>query len=148
MRGAMLVIGLCLAVGATAAQSGGTAPGTPAAVTLPPDLDRVLRDYESAWRDGDGARMGTLFTEDGFAIQSGRPIARGRAAIAGGITRPGGALQLIAYAYATSGEIGHIVGGYRYPESKGPGGRFVLALRRGTDGRWLIAADLDNEGPR
>jgi ketosteroid isomerase-like protein len=144
----MLVIGVVLAAGAAAAQSGSTAPEPPAAVTLPAELDRVLRDYESAWRDGDGARMGTLFTEDGFAIQSGRPIARGRVAIAGGITRPGGALQLSAYAYATSGDVGHIVGGYRYPESKGPGGRFVLALRRDTDGRWLIAADLDNAGPR
>ena len=24
------------------------------------------------------------------------------------------------------------------------GGKFLLALRRGGDGRWLIAADLDN----
>lgn len=29
-----------------------------------------------------------------------------------------------------------------------PGGRFVLALQSGPDRRWLIAADLDNSGPR
>jgi ketosteroid isomerase-like protein len=121
---------------------------TPATGELPGELARVLRDYEAAWRDGDGARMAALFTEDGFAIQGGRPIARGRSAIAAGITRPGGALQLVAYAYATSGDVGHIVGGYRYPESKGTPGRFVLALRRDANGRWLIAADLDNTGPR
>jgi ketosteroid isomerase-like protein len=120
----------------------------PPAVTLPPALDRVLRDYEAAWRDGDGARLSALFTEDGFAIRGGRPIARGRAAIAAGVTSPGGSLQLVAYAYATSGDVGHIVGGYRYPQSRGAPGRFVLALRRGADGRWLIAADLDNNGPR
>jgi ketosteroid isomerase-like protein len=120
----------------------------PPAVTLPADLDRVLRDYEAAWRAGDGARMASLFTEDGFAIQSGRPLARGRAEIARGLTKPGGALQLTAFAYATAGDVGHIVGGFRYPETTGPGGRFVLALRRGPDGRWLIAADLDNTGPR
>jgi ketosteroid isomerase-like protein len=120
----------------------------PPAVTLPPALDRVLRDYEAAWRDGDGARLAALFIDDGFAVQSGSPLARGRTAIAGNIKGPGGALQLTAYAYASDGGVGYIVGGYRYPQSTGPGGRFVLALRLGPDGRWLIAADLDNSGPR
>ena len=120
----------------------------PPPVTLPPALDRVLRDYEAAWRDGDGARLAALFTEDGFAVQSGSPMARGRAAIASNITGPGGALQLTAYAYSVSDSVGYIVGGYGYPQTSGPGGRFVLALRLGTEGRWLIAADLDNTGPR
>jgi ketosteroid isomerase-like protein len=118
----------------------------PSAITLPPALDRVLRDYERAWRDGNGPGLAALFTDDGFAVQSGSPIRRGRAAIAQGITRPGGDLQLTAYAFSVSGTVGYIVGGYRYPQSTGPGGRFVLALRMGPDGRWLIAADLDNSG--
>jgi ketosteroid isomerase-like protein len=117
-------------------------------VTLPPALDRVLRDYESAWRDGDGPRLAALFTDDGFGMQSGSDTARGRDAIAKKITRPGGALQLTAHAYATDGAVGYIVGSYRYPETRGPGGRFVLALRMGPDGRWLIAADLDNAPAR
>lgn len=121
---------------------------SPPAVTLPPALDRVLRDYESAWRDGDGPRLASLFTEDGFAVQSGSPLARGQAAIARNITGPGGALQLTAYAYSVSGTVGYIVGGYRYPQTGGAGGRFVLAVQLGPEGRWLIAADLDNSGPR
>ncbi len=120
----------------------------PDAVALPPALDRVLRDYESAWRDGDGQRLAALFTEDGFAVQSGSPLARGREAIAKNIKGPGGALQLTAYAYSVSDTVGYIVGGYRYPQTTGPGGRFLLALRMGQEGRWLIAADLDNTGPR
>lgn len=120
---------------------------TPPAVSLPPAFDRVLRDYEAAWRDGDGSRLAALFTEDGFAVQSGSPIRRGRAAIADGLTKPGGTLQLTAYAYSSSANVGYIVGGYRYPTTVGAGGRFVLALRSGPDGRWLIAADLDNSGP-
>ena len=123
-------------------------PQMPAVISLPPAFERVLRDYEAAWRDGDGARLATLFTEDGFAVQNGSPIRRGRAAIAEGVTKPSGALQLSAYAYSSSGEVGYIVGGYRYPTTVGAGGRFVLALRSGPDGRWLIAADLDNNGPR
>jgi ketosteroid isomerase-like protein len=121
-------------------------PTTP--VTLPPALDRVLRDYETAWRAGDGTAMAALFTEDGYAIQSGRPIVRGRDAIARTVTKPGGALQLVPYSYSSDGRVGFIVGGFRYPETKGPGGRFVLALRMGDDGGWLIAADLDNAAAR
>ena len=132
------------------AQTPQAPPGTPmpSVVSLPPEFDRVLRDYEAAWRDGDGQRLAALFTEDGFAVQSGSPIRHGRAAIAGGLTKPGGTLQLTAYAYSSSGNVGYIVGGYRYPTTVGAGGRFVLALRSGADGRWLIAADLDNSGPR
>jgi ketosteroid isomerase-like protein len=120
---------------------------TPSVISLPPAFDRVLRDYEAAWRDGDGPRLAALFTEDGFAVQSGSPIKRGRAAIAGGLTKPAGTLQLTAYAYSSSDKVGYIVGGYRYPTTVGAGGRFVLALRTAPDGRWLIAADLDNSGP-
>ena len=124
------------------------AEAVPSAIALPPALNRVLRDYERAWRDGNGPGLAALFTDDGFAVQSGSAIRQGRAAIAQGITRPGGALQLTAYAFSMSDTVGYIVGGYRYPESTGPGGRFVLALRMGADGRWRIAADLDNSGPR
>lgn len=83
-----------------------------------------------------------LFVNHGFAVQNGSPVARGRAAIAGSVAAPGGARQLDAYAYSTSGTVGYIVGGYRYPASRGLEGRFVLALRQGQDGRWLIAANL------
>ncbi len=79
----------------------------------------MLRDYEAAWRDGDGPRLAALFMEDGFAVQSGSPIRRGRMAIAAGITKPGGALQLTAYAYSSSGNVGYIIGGYRYPNTVG-----------------------------
>lgn len=149
LSGVILVVVAGLSPIAARQIGGSTAvDAAPEAVTLPPALDRVLRDYEGAWRDGDGGRLAALFTEDGFAVQSGSPLARGRAAIAKNITGPGGTLQLTAYAYSVSDSVGYIVGGYRYPQSTGPGGRFVLALRMGQDGRWLIAADLDNTGPR
>jgi ketosteroid isomerase-like protein len=121
---------------------------TPPTIPLPPAFERVLRDYEAAWRDGDGARLAGLFTEDGYAMQNGSPVRQGRTAIAAGLTRPGGALQLSAYSYSSSGDVGYIIGRYQYPSMAGPGGRFVLALRSTTNGRWLIAADLDNSGPR
>jgi ketosteroid isomerase-like protein len=145
---ALVVVVLAAPPSAWARQSGAADVAAPPAITLPPALDRVLRDYERAWRAGDGPALARLFVDDGFAVQSGSPIARGHAAIAGNIKGPGGELQLTAYAYATADTVGHIVGGYRYPDTKGPGGRFVLALKQGPGGRWLIAADLDNSGPR
>lgn len=144
----LLVLCLAVAVATPSAQPAVATEDVPPAITLPPALDRVLRDYESAWRDGDGARLASLFTAEGFAVQSGSPLARGHAAIARNITSPGGALQLSAYAYDVDGTVGYIIGGYRYPQSNGPGGRFVLALKRNASGRWLIAADLDNSGAR
>jgi ketosteroid isomerase-like protein len=149
LAGVVFVVAAAIA-GAGASARAPQAPSgaqAPPVISLPPAFDRVLRDYEAAWRDGDGPRLAALFTEDGFAVQNGSPLRRGRPAIAAGVTKPGGALQLTAYAYSSSGDVGYIVGGYRYPTTVGAGGRFVLALRSGPDGRWLIAADLDNSGP-
>ena len=150
LAGFIVALTVVIAGAQAGAQTPQASPDTqmPSVISLPPAFDRVLRDYESAWRDGDGSRLAALFTEDGFAVQNGSPIRRGRDAIAGGVTKPGGTLQLSAYAYSSSGTVGYIVGGYRYPTTVGAGGRFVLALRAGPDGRWLIAADLDNSGPR
>lgn len=117
-------------------------------ITLPPALDRVLRDYEAAWKAGDGSRLAALFTEDGFSLHNGSLPGRGRDVIAAELTGPGGDLLLRAFAWATSDSVGYIVGGYRYPNTQGPGGKFLLALRKGPDGRWLIAADMDNSGGR
>lgn len=117
-------------------------------VQLPPELDRVLRDYEKAWRSGDGRALAEVFTEDGFALSNGSMPVRGRAGIAETIRGPGGELQLRAFAWSTSDTVGYIVGGYTYSNSSGPGGKFLLALRKGSDGKWRIAADMDNSAAR
>lgn len=113
-------------------------------VTLPAELDRVLRDYEAAWEAGDGARLASLFTDDGFVLNNGSMPVKGRSGIARMLTQPGGDLLLRAFAYSTSDTVGYIIGGYRYPTTTGPGGKYILALRKGRDGRWLIAADMEN----
>lgn len=127
-------------------------PDTAAAmpsVTLPPALDRVLRDYERHWAAGDAAALALLFAEDGFVLQGGQLPIRGRAAIREMYGRQaGGALRLRALAFATADSIGYILGAYGYG-SQGPGdiGKFTLTLRRGVDGGWLIFSDMDNLNP-
>lgn len=119
----------------------------PPSVELPDDLARVLRDYEREWAAGNAAGLAALFTEDGFALPSGRHPVRGREAIAGHYRNAGGPLRLRALAFEAEDPIAWIVGAYGYGEEGGDRGKFVLALRRGPDGAWLIAADIDNSNP-
>jgi uncharacterized protein (TIGR02246 family) len=125
-----------------------TTPSVDAAmpsVTLPPALDRVLRDYERAWRSGDAAAVAALFAEDGFLLQSGRAPIRGRTAITKAYTgQAGGALRLRAYAYATADTVGYILGAYGYGEGNADMGKFTVTLRRDRGGPWLLFSDMDN----
>lgn len=155
MRRFALVILLLSLAAPAAAQAPASAPApTPApapapapeapSVALPPELDRVLRDYEAGWRAGDEAALAALFAPDGFVLSPGRPPVRGRDAIRHVYREMAGPLHLRALAYATDGSTGWIVGQYRAHPDQPDAGKFVLALRRGEDGRWLIAADMDN----
>ncbi|MEX2154607.1 MAG: nuclear transport factor 2 family protein [Gemmatimonadaceae bacterium] len=119
-------------------------------VTLPPDLERVLRDYERFWRAGDAASLAGIFTEDGFIARPGGWI-RGRDAIRQAYqAMAGGDLRLRAIAYAVGDTVGYIVGAYGYGETaaNADNGKFVLALRREPGRPWMIASDLDSANRR
>ena len=51
-------------------------PASLPSIVLPDELDRVLRDYERAWRAGDENALAALFTEDGF-VPTGQGWVRG-----------------------------------------------------------------------
>ena|SRR5688500_5668909 len=116
-------------------------------VQLPPDLARVLTDYETEWRKG-GAAVAQLFTEDGFVLSGGRPPIRGRAAIAAHYgSGGGGPLSLRALAYAAEGSVGYIIGGYTMERGTPDIGKFTLTLRK-QNGRWMIVSDMDSPNRR
>jgi ketosteroid isomerase-like protein len=118
-------------------------------VTLPPELDRVLREYEHAWGIGDGAALAALFADDGFVLQNNAPPVRGRAAIQAAYQGQGGApLRLRALAYASGTTDGYIIGSYRYGAQSGDVGKFTLTLRRKPGERWMIFSDMDNSNVR
>lgn len=117
-------------------------------VDLPAGLDRVLRDYEKAWRANDAAALAQLFTEDGFVLANGKPAVRGRPAIEAAYTGHGGPLVLRALSFSVDGAVGYIIGGYAVAADADDIGKFVLALRKDKKGRWLIAADIDNTNSR
>ncbi|HET8712100.1 MAG TPA: nuclear transport factor 2 family protein [Gemmatimonadales bacterium] len=131
---------LCLAIltSTAAAQSPASLPS----VTLPPELDRVLREYEKNWRAGDENGLAALFTTDGF-VPSNTGFVRGRDAIVAQYKDQQGELNLRAHAYAMSDTVGYIVGAYGFGTDGADRGKFVLALRRARGGPWLIAADID-----
>ena len=147
MRVACVILCAIAAFSSTAvAQAPGAASPPPPpplpSVTLPPELNRVLRDYERHWRAGDEQALATLFTADGFVPRSGGWV-RGSDGIRKTYENFSGDLRLRALAYAVDDTVGYIVGGYRYGEGANDGGKFVLALRRSPGGQWLIAADID-----
>lgn len=150
MRLPSLLFAFLVAGVATAPLAAQSAPAslTPPSVTLPAELDRVLRDYERLWRAGDAAALSRLFAEDGFVLQSGRPPVRGRAAIATAYAgQGGGELRLRALGYATADTVGYIVGAYAYGADDDVG-KFTLTLRRTRGGPWVIFSDMDNASRR
>ncbi len=140
---ALLILALMVAPAA-----GQQAPAGEPSVTLPPELARVLTDYEAAWQQRDAAALARLFAEDGFVLPNGAMPVRGRAAIEKHYTGHGGPLSLRAFAYATEGNVGYIIGGYAGKPGEPDDGKFTLTLRKGADGRWLIMSDMDNSNRR
>lgn len=113
--------------------------------TLPPELERVLRDYERAWRAGDAKALAALFAEDGFVLQGNHPPVRGRTAIQAAYVGQGEApLRLRALAYSVEESIGYIIGACGYGDAPGDMGKFTLTLRRAPGGPWMIFSDMDN----
>ena len=140
-KAAILAAILALATEPAAAQL----PGAKGSfVSLPPELDRILRDYEQAWRAHDAAALAALFADDGFILPSGSPPVRGRSSIQTAYSKAGGPLALHALAARTSGDTGYIIGVFGREPSGPLVGKFVLALIKASSGRWLIMADIDN----
>ena len=119
-----------------------------ATVVLPPELARVLTDYEAAWRSKDAKALASLFAEDGFVLSSGVPAVMGRIQIEHRYRNSGGPLSLRAFAFATAGSVGYIIGGFARQAGEPDIGKFTLTLQKGNDSRWLIMSDMDNGNSR
>ena len=141
MRICLLLFALCGPLLATASPAATRLPDA----ALPAPLERVLRDYEQAWRAADAKALAALFAEDGFVLQSNQPPVRGRSAIEAAYAGQGGSpLRLRALAYAVEENTGYIIGAYSYGNNACDTGKFTLTLKRVGDGPWLIFSDMDN----
>lgn len=119
-------------------------PDLPAEIELPAEMDRVLRDYEAGWRASDSEALAAIFTPDGFILRPGNRPVRGRSNIEEAYRGSGGALILTAYDFGADGNVGYIIGGFRYSPDGPDLGKYTLTLRKLEDGRWYIQSDMDN----
>lgn len=146
MRYVAIILAFCFASAAhVIAQDSADIRPLPS-VELPPELDRVLRDYETAWAAGDADGLAELFTDDGL-VRNPSGWIQGHDAIRAKYVNAGGPLRLRGVSYAVGQTAGYVVGAYGYGagETFDDRGVFVLALRRAdADSPWQIAADLDN----
>src|SRR5687768_18322623 len=106
MRVPSLLFALCTAA-ALHAQTPEQASAPLPSITLPPELGRVLTDYETQWRFG-GDSLTKLFAEPPILTVGGKPPARGHAAIVTHYAGPKDPLALRGSAYNMEGndEIG------------------------------------------
>jgi ketosteroid isomerase-like protein len=146
-RIAIFPLCLVLCAGWLALADDSTAPASAVAPTpsveLPPELDRVLRDYEKAWSTKDSKALAALFAADGFVLPTGSDPVRGGEAIETYYRGQGGPLALRAIAFATAGDIGYILGAYASAADQPDDGKFTLTLKR-VEESWAIFSDMDN----
>ena len=142
-RGARVEVECLAAAGFAPAPASAAAERLPSAA-LPPELARVLTDYEMAWSAKDAPALARLFAEDGFVLAGGRPPVRGRAAIERHYAGSGGPLALRALAFGADGRAAYVIGAYAGRAGDPDDGKFTLTLRREPNGRWLIVSDMDN----
>lgn len=121
---------------------------TPPTVSLPPEMDKVLKDYENAWIAKDTAALAKLFTTGGMALPSTQLPAQGEESIRKAYApHVGSPLNLRPFGFGVSGDLGYVIGGWGGATDKPEYGKFVLVLRK-IDGRWMIVADMDNSNRR
>ena len=137
MRAAVLALGVALSACAT--------PATPSSsgATLPPELQRVLEDYSTAWRAKDAKALAALFADDRTVVPNACPPAKDRAGIEACYTGSGGGIGLTALDHRIDGSMAYIIGEYAGAPGGPAAGKFVLTLTRDATGRWLIVADMD-----
>ena len=112
-------------------------------VELPDELQRVLTDYETHWKNNDATALANLFTEDGFILRPRNTPTRGRDLIEEAYQNSGGDLRLSAYDFQINGALGYILGGYTYGDRTEDVGKFTLVLKK-VEGVWFIHSDMDN----
>lgn len=113
-------------------------------IDLPDELQEVLTNYETHWKNSDAKKLASLFTKNGFILRLGYDLVKGRENIQTSYENAGGGdLVLRAYDYSIQGNLAYIIGGYTYGSRVKDMGKYTLTLKK-TDGKWLIHSDMDN----
>jgi predicted TIM-barrel fold metal-dependent hydrolase len=122
-------------------------PSLPA-VTLPPELERLLREREqiSGTRDLRG-----VYTDDAQILDVSEAEdhwMRGADAIRYMVAAYAPDMRFVPNAYRIDGTSGYVAGVVRDAGSTDDAMYFTFGLRKGTDGRWQIAVESATNKPR
>ena len=121
-----------------------------AVVSLPADIDGVLRSFERNWQAPDNKMaLASQFTDSGL-FQYADDWLKGRNAIRMMLLGSGGSLRLRPQKFGVEGSAAHVAGMYgTYRDTTWiDQGRFLFALHRERDGSWRIeAANLTKTTP-
>ncbi len=113
-----------------------------------------LAEWEAAANRKDASSIAALYTEDALLMPPNAPAVRGRAAVEAffkGLFDQGARdVKLVQIGAAGSGGSGYAAGTYEF--TAGPvgtqaihdKGKFITGMKRGADGKWLIAYDIFN----
>lgn len=112
-------------------------------ISLPPGLQSVVSQYQTAWHAGDAKAIANLFAEDGFVLPNGSKTIRGREQIEQFYLNSGSPIILRPFAYQEGESLAVILGGITKANINHDLAKFTLTLRR-KDNRWEIVSDMDN----
>lgn len=139
--------------------AGCTAPRvTVIGVDPAPDvIEQTGAEFSRRYMQGDARGMAEMYTEDGAILPPGRPIIKGRAAIAEYWTLAPG-VRVVEHrtspdSIVVRGDIAYDYGTYvARTERNGQSGnavhgKYVIVWRRQDDGRWLMHLDIWNASP-
>ncbi len=143
----MVVLGLATGVGLAeypAAQ--GQMPGK-----TDPALTKLAKAWEAAFNVQDVAKVASMYTDDAVVMPPNHEPVRGRANIEAFFKEMEGAkLTLTPFESAMSGSTAYEAGTYQMSISPKTGppstdkGKYVVILKRGSDGQWRLSHDIFN----
>ncbi len=133
-------------------------PDTTAADTAA--INQLRDDYVAAFKAGDADKIGSLLTEDEVSMVNDMPTSMGRAASVEALK--GMFSQMTPTDFTLTSDEMKLMGGFAYdrgrgtatftPKAKGAkpvtqATRYLVILRRESDGSWKVARDMDNVMP-
>jgi uncharacterized protein (TIGR02246 family) len=158
MRHSNMVLSALALVGVAAcAPPGGAAK--PDSATAAADIQAIgkVRDsFTAAFKAGDVAALTALYVSDGLTQPDNQPTGTGSAGIADSFKKFFDQFNITAFTLTpvkteASGDLGYDIGTYTFTATMKPKGdtaktegRYVVVLRKGTDGTWKAIADMDN----
>jgi len=147
-----LVAALCVIAVAVACTPAGPQHDTAADLAA---LGKVRDAYMAAFKAGDAAAIGALYTADAHIMNNAQPTAIGSQAIAAALKpvmdqMAGHDIVLTPDKTDVSGDVAYETGSYKTTMTpKGAAamveeGRYLVVLRRQADGSWKLADDMGN----